>query len=339
MSRIGLIDFDGKIVNLALMKLSTHHKSQGHEVLLNDFTPNQVDKVFCSVIFDKDRAKAAELANVFPAIEFGGTGWDIAKTLPPEIENCLPDYDLYRAADIFPRINGIMTKAKKLAKAQTIVDAGIGFTTRGCVRTCGFCAVPKKEGPLRKVGSIGELVNPRSNVVIILDNNFTADPDVLEKLREIRDRQLVIDITQGIDIRTMTPDIARALAEVKHLRSIHYAWDLMPFERRVMEGIEVLSHYVKRWRHLCFTLVGYDTSFDEDMYRFRRLVELGIDPYVMIYNKKEFVRTKHLPFDALRLHHFARWVNGRIYTKCPDFDQYDRWANAQASHQPALLAI
>ena len=49
---------------------------------------------------------------------------------------------------------------------------------------------------------------------------------------------------------------------------------------------------------MCFMLVGYNTSFEEDMYRFRKLTEEKIDPYVMIYNK----------MDDTKLKHFARYI-------------------------------
>jgi len=324
--RIGLIDFDGRIPNLAIMKLSTYYKEQGATVLLNDFKPSDVDKVFCSVIFSKNRAKAERLAGIFPQVEFGGTGWDLTKTLPVNVESCQPDFDLYQMKDILPRLKGIMKATSKQEKCQTLLDAGIGFTTRGCVRSCAFCAVPKKEGALHSVGSIGDLLNPRSNVLILLDNNLTSDPDCLEKLRECKERNLTLDITQGIDVRFVTPEIAKALSEVKHLRSLHYAWDLMPFEQKVMEGIGSLLKHVKAWKHLCFTLVGFDTTFEEDMYRVRRLVEMNISPYVMIYNQNSDMRLKH----------FARWVNGRFYKSC-DFAQYTPWVRDQAGYMPSLL--
>lgn len=322
MKTIGLIDLDGKIPNLALMKLSTHFKSQGCNVILNDFTPDQVDEVHCSVIFTKNRNKALALAEKFPNIHFGGTGYDLTTILPSEVEACLPDFDLYQVKDLYPRVKGIMKQETRVAKVQTLLDAGIGFTTRGCIRKCDFCFVPKKEGKLHQVGEIGDLINPRSKNVIILDNNFTADPDVLEKLAEIKARDLTIDITQGIDVRLMSPEIAKALSEVKHLRHLHYAWDLMPFEHKVMDGIGILSKYVKVWRHLCFMLVGFDTSFEEDMYRLRKIAELGVSPYAMIFNQST----------DLRLKHFARWVNGRIYKVQPDFEQYEPWMRDRAAY-------
>lgn len=326
MERIGLIDFDGRIPNLALMKLATYHKERGATILLNDFKLSDVDRVFCSVIFTKNKAKAERLASVFPQIEFGGTGWNLNTTLPPDVEACRPDFDLYQTKDILPRLKGIMTAKSKQEKCDTLLNAGIGFTTRGCVRSCGFCMVPAKEGALHPVGSIGELLNPRSSTLILLDNNLTADPDCLEKLRECKERGLTLDITQGIDVRFVTPEIAKALSEVKHLRSIHYAWDLMPFENMVMQGIDALLKHVNAWKHLCFTLTGFNTTFEEDMYRVRRLIEMNISPYVMIYNQNS----------DLRLKHFARWVNGRFYKSC-SFEDYTPWVKSRASYSPELL--
>lgn len=322
MKRIGLIDFDGKIVNLALMKLSAYHKAQGYTVILNPANAAQIDKVYCSVIFSKNREKAAQLARVFPNIEFGGTGYSLEKALAPEIEAMKPDYDLYTVKDISARIGGIMTREKKEEKARQIVNAGIGFTSRGCVRSCSFCVVPTKEGGIKKVGEIKDLINPRSKTLILLDNNLTASPDCLDILREIKERNLTVDITQGIDVRTMTPEIAKALSGVKHLRSIHYAWDMTGHESAIMAGIETLSSYVKKWKHLCFTLVGFNSTFEEDFYRFRRLTATGVDPFIMVYNQSTDTRLKH----------FARWVNSRIYKVCPDFENYEPWKQARTSY-------
>ena len=335
--RILLIDFDGKLPNLALMKLSSWHKAQGDEVYLNSC--EKPDKVYISTLFTWNRPKVEKLLQVYPDAEVGGTGWDfiaendkwkgVSHDLPPEIEAMKPDYDLYTVMDIYERIKrGIGTKAGKMAKAKTIANAGIGLSSRGCIRDCcWYCIVRIKEGAFHQVAEISDLLNSRSNVLILLDNNLTADPDVIEKLHEIRDRGLTVDISQGIDIRLVTPEIAQASSEVKHFRSLHYAWDLMEFERQVREGIGILSASVKKWRHMCFMLTCYNTTFEEDVYRFRRIREMNIDPYVMPYNKA-YPSEKH--------HHFARWVNGRIYKKC-SFEEYKPWVKAQRNTQMSLF--
>jgi hypothetical protein len=160
--RIGLIDIDGKQTNVALMKLSAWHKAQGDAVILNPTSSAQVDCVYCSVLFTWNRPAALRLADVFPNIQYGGTGYDLTTTLPAEVETMRPDYDLYTVEVIEKRIKGIMTKERRRQKAEIIVNAGIGFTSRGCVRSCSFCAVPAKEGLLHSVGTLADLINPRS---------------------------------------------------------------------------------------------------------------------------------------------------------------------------------
>lgn len=323
---VNLIDFDGKIPNLALMKLSTAFKQNGDTVSLNA-NGGQYDAVVCSVLFTWNRDKASTLRTIYSNIIFGGTGWNITTTLPPEVEICKPDYDLYTADLLYPRIKGIMKQSTRMAKAQVLVDAGIGFTSRGCIRKCGFCVVPKKEGHLHQETEIKDIINPRSNVIILLDNNLTADPDCLEKLREIKERKLIVDITQGIDVRLMTPEIAKALSEVKHMRSIHYAWDFIQSENQVFKGLNILNRFVPRSKHMCFCLAGYDTTPEDDEYRFRKLVEAKIDPYIMIYNHVEDSRLKH----------WARWVNGRIYKTC-SFEEYKPWVKQRSSGELQFAA-
>lgn len=220
---IGLIDVDSKIPNLALMKISNYYKCLGEEV---EFVQEnkEYEKIYASTIFTRSKDKVEKLIEKYGNdIEVGGTGWDIKKELHSEIEKTRPDYDLYTVNEIANRMKGIMTKEKKLKKATEIVNAGMGFTSRGCIRNCGFCFVPTKEGKFRQETPISEIINPKSNIIILHDNNLTADPSCIDKLHEIRDRKLIVDINQGCDVRLMTEDIAKAMSEVKHLRSLHYA--------------------------------------------------------------------------------------------------------------------
>jgi hypothetical protein len=331
--KIGLIDYDSKIVNLAIMKLSAYYKEQGHQVVLNPFSPEGLDKTFVSVLFTQNKDKALELFSHYPNVEFGGTGYSLKVELPTEIESIRPDFNLYKAEDIFPRIaSRIATTETKMRSAQEIVDAGILYTTRGCIRKCAFCAVPEKEGSLRQVAAIEDGINPRSNRLILLDNNLTADPLVLSKLETIKRLGLHVDITQGIDVRLVDDAIAHALSEVKHMRSLHYAWDIPAAESIVLKGVKTLSAHVKTWRHLCYVLAGFNSTFEEDVMRVRKLHELGVTPYVMRYiNPHEYkvVKTPQTEYFKIRLGHFARWVNGKFFKTC-SFNEYRPWVNARA---------
>lgn len=328
--RIGLIDFGGKQVNLALMKLSAWHKQRGDTVILSNFQADEVDKVYISVLFDEYKERAFELAASYKDAVIGGTGWDLTTNLPVEVEACKPDYDLYTVEDIYPRLGGFRGKKgqeesnrkRKSQLAQEIVDSGIGFISRGCVRNCKFCAVPRKEGQLHKVNEISNILNPRSNIVTILDANITANPDIHSILDEIIERDLIVNLTQGLDIRTMTPDLAEKISKVrfygKGKGTIHYAWDLMSFEKMVVRGIKTLMQFVAKYRHMCYVLVGFDTTFEEDMYRVRRLQEFGIDPYIMRFHKND-----------IKTNHFTRWVMTHAYRRM-SFDEYWPWQKTKA---------
>lgn len=339
---IGLIDIDSKIPNLALMKISAFYKSVGEKVELvsllscrvkklknvGDIRKAAIDanrrysKIYASTIFTRSQY----IIDIFmdecgEKVEFGGTGsYNPQKQLLPEIDLMKPDYDLYTATEIASRITGIGTREHKFNKAVELVTAGHGFSSRGCIRNCPFCMVPKCEGCFHQAASISELLNPKSRILVLHDNNLTADPNCIDKLKEIRDRKLIVDINQGCDVRLIDDDIAKAMSEVDHLRSIHYAWDLLGFENQVLDGIKTLSKYIKPYRHMCFVLVGYNTTYEDDWYRCSKLMELGVDPYVMIYNENEK--------GDERLKHFARWVNSRIYKTCT-FAEYVPWKNAQ----------
>lgn len=315
--RIGLIQVDGKLPNLVLMKISTYYKAQGAQVEFVE-PKQEYDKVFASVLFTWNLATAMKICEDknFKEVDIGGTGYSLEKRLPDEIECCKPDYDLYTFERVKRMVRGgIQSETSLLKKAREVVDMGIGYTSRGCVRNCPFCNIREKEGYLRQYGEIKDLINPRSNVITMYDSNLTADPCCIEKLHEVRDRRLVLDISQGVDVRIMTDEIAVALSEVKHLRSLHYAWDLMSYEQQVMGGIKTLSNRVKTWRHMCFVLAGFNTTHEEDMYRAQTLISLGVSPYIMKFNKRK---------DDVRLNHFARWINGRFYRTCA-FKDYGPW--------------
>jgi hypothetical protein len=103
----------------------------------------------------------------------------------------------------------------------------------------------------------------------------------------------------------------------------------MGFEQQVMDGIKILSEHVKKWRHMCFMLTGYNTTFEEDMYRFEKLTEIGVKPYVMPYN---------LTYSTVKHHCFAGWVNSRKHTVC-SFDEFEPWVKAQGQYEQLKMSV
>ncbi|WP_066616817.1 hypothetical protein [Clostridium magnum] len=60
---------------------------------------------------------------------------------------------------------------------------------------------------MKHIAEIKDLINPKSNVLILHDKNLTADPSCIDKLNEIRDRKLAVHINQSCDVRLVNENI------------------------------------------------------------------------------------------------------------------------------------
>lgn len=81
-----LLQLDGKLPNLALMRLSAHLKQRGEMVEFRQIrSPRMLEQglfdeawsqVYASLIFDRTRPIAERLRTVYPTAVIGGTGWN-----------------------------------------------------------------------------------------------------------------------------------------------------------------------------------------------------------------------------------------------------------------------
>lgn len=199
---IGLIDVDSHgFPNLALMKLSAWHKLQGDTVeWYNPF--DHYDKVYMAKVFNFTEDYRQWITNTHQ-IEKGGTGYDLSKILPIDIDRVIPDYDLYNID-------------KKLA---------YGFLTRGCPNKCKWCIVPQKEGKMTPYMDIEEVAVNRRKNIILMDNNVLASDYGLQQIEKIVRLGLRVDFNQGLDARLVTDDIAKLLAKVKWIKRIRFGCD------------------------------------------------------------------------------------------------------------------
>jgi hypothetical protein len=234
--------------NLALMKLSGWHKELGDEVTLN-MPIMPCDHSYASVLFEKN-------VDMFMADEYGGPAFP-ESALPDEVNNVFPDYDLYP------------------------MDYSLGYTFRPCFRTCEFCKVPKMHHPDVKHHSIWEFHDPKFKKICLLNNNTFFDTQWKETFLEIWDADLTVIDENGYDLRLIDEERADCLRNTKFKGMIHYAWDLMKDEKRVLEGLKLAP------RGHVYVLIGYDTTEEEDIYRCQKIVDYGHDPYIMPFNQSK----------------------------------------------------
>ena len=296
--RIGLIDVDGhNFPNLALMKISAHHKKRGDDVEWW-WGFGKYDRVYMSKVFDE--TYSVDMAEPYNAREVikGGTGYGLNNKLPEEIEHEMPDYSIYY--DILPKSR----------------NTAYGFLTRGCPRGCEFCIVAEKEGRKSvRVAPLREWWNGQKNIKL-LDPNTLACKEHLEIIKELADSGAWVDFTQGIDARLLTDENIYALNAVK-TKMLHFAWDLPEQSDRVLRGLELYSKLGKmgmRERRV-YVLTNFNTTTEQDLYRIYKLKEMEFDPYVMIFDKPKAPRVTRL---------LQRWVNNKIiFRTCEKFEDFD----------------
>tara|TARA_Y100000310_G_C20510998_1_gene728852 strand:+ start:113 stop:1021 length:909 start_codon:yes stop_codon:yes gene_type:complete len=290
--KVGLYDVDSKIPNLALMKISQFHKQQGDDVeMYSPIWLDNYDKIYASKVFDFSDGSMILKDRMI----IGGTGWDIYSTLQPKFEYMNPDYSLYK------------------------YKHSIGFTMRGCRFNCKFCVVPEKEGRPKPYNTIDEIWNNRdSDFIVLLDNDFFGNPEWAERIKEIKDYNLKVNFSQGLNIRIITDEQVKALTSVKFRtisgkkKYIHFAWDKIKDEKLIDEGIQrCFNNGLKPDQMSFYVLIGYDTTPEEDIHRVMKLRNYGCNPYVMPYNKEDLYQKK-----------FARWVNHKAIFKSVEWNDY-----------------
>ena len=304
--RIGLIDVDGhNFPNLALMRISSYHKSKGDTVewWWSDFF--HYDIVYISKVFSyRYTPDVSEPLNADKVIR-GGTGYAIRfengleifdtanhNDLPPEIERMFPDYSLY------PQYR-----------------FAVSMTSRGCPRRCPFCHVTAKEGRHAvKVADVSDFWNGQKEIRV-LDPNITACPDKRDLMRQYRETGALIDFTQGLDIRPLDEEDVADINAMR-LRNVHFAWD-NPSED-LSKKFEWYAKVGKKNKHgrydTVYCLTNFNSTMEENLYRIYTLRDLGFDPYVTVYDKM------NAPKEIKRL---RRWVNNPlIFRSTKKFEDY-----------------
>ena len=174
------------------------------------------------------------------------------------IEDLVPDY-------------GIL---KQVEYSYPVRDAYFAYTSRGCVRKCHFCGVPRLEGAQRDTESLTQFVKDIEKLygvkkdLILMDNNVVASPRFKEIIAEIRGLGFVpgaklargntqvqrrVDFNQGVDARILCKDpmYLRELATVC-IKPLRIAFDHLglkkPYEQAVRyaaaHGLTELSNYM-----------------------------------------------------------------------------------------------
>lgn len=129
-----------------------------------------------------------------------------------------------------------------------------------------------------------------------------------------------VSLNQGINVRLIHKEGAEMLAKLKYRddqfksKRIYTAWDNRKDEEIFLRGINIMFDAGIRPSHIMvYFLIGYwpGETIDDIMFRFRKMLELGLTPYPMVYDNLN-----------LELKKFQRWVIRRYYQFVP-WEKYD----------------
>lgn len=274
--------------NLALMKLSAWYKQNGDSV--EWWNPLLTyDRVYSSKVF----TFTPECAYLPENTVKGGTGYGIMDELPPEIDAMRPDYGIY------PKC-----------------DHAIGFLTRGCIRHCPWCIVPKKEGHIRRYSTWQDIKRPDSRDIVFMDNNVLASEWGLSQIEDMGGKDVRVDFNQGLDARLITPEVAQMLSRLKWIRFIRMSADTDAMLNVVLGAIDRLqSCGVKAYRVFVYVLVQDIESAER---RAMALREAGAEVFAQPY--RDFTNNIEPSEEQRR---FARWVNHKaIFKSVARFEDY-----------------
>ena len=174
------------------------------------------------------------------------------------IEDAIPDYSIL----------------DQITYKYPVHDAYFAYASRGCVRKCSFCGVPKLEGDLYDMPSLTTIVKgieklhgPKKDLVL-MDNNIVASARFKDIIAEIRDLGFHagatltrgrskalrrVDFNQGVDARILCKDpmFLREMATIC-IKPLRIAFDHLglkkPYEQSIRfardSGLRDLSNYM-----------------------------------------------------------------------------------------------
>ena len=280
---------------LGLLKLASLHKARKDSVLLvrgcQEVYPAP-DVVYLTSLFTYSWKPVHEAANyyrlLYPGarIVLGG----IYATLMPEHA---------RLADVDEVHEGLFLNAERYRPDFSLVPdwkSSVMFGTRGCIRKCAFCAVPRLEGKTWGPSEgITDLVYPGHEKIVLWDNNILGVSNWRVVVAELRELGMEVDFNQGLDARLITEEVARELSSLR-INPIRMAYDI-PGERKALErAIPALEAAgLNRRRMIVYTLYNFTDTPEDFLSRVVDLLSWGVVSYPMRYEPlNSLVKNKYV---------------------------------------------
>lgn len=194
------------------------------------------------------------------------------------------------------------------------------FTSRGCIRNCPWCVVPRAEGGIREIPDF-------IPATMVHDNNFpaTSEAHQVRAIERLRSAVKRVDFDQAWDAR-LFDQWHLSLYRKANPTCWRFAFDFMGIEPEIVRvcGLLKRAGLLNRSKVTIFALVGFGEGWEKDVYRAQRIAELGASPFVMKYVPLN-ADTKDSPArgwpDSAQLTQLARYYNiPQVWTSHADLE-------------------
>jgi len=302
---------------LGLLKLSSYHKNLGDTTELVRGTTAKIsedpDIVYVTSLFTWAWKPVWEAIRFYSRLFPNSELW-----LGGLYASLMPDHAALSGIEPNRIFKGIFCKVEDLCPDYSLVpewnekvSASIIFSSRGCIRSCTYCAVPRIEGKLNtEKHTIKHLIWPGHKRVILFDNNFLASSGWENILNEIEELDLRVDFNQGLDARLISEKVAERISQIKIDRFVRLSYDYLSMRPYVRKAIDLLkSHGIDGRNILVYALYNF-TDDPEDLFkRIKDTLQWGAVSYPMRFqptntlSKNTYIAPK---WDAIRLNAVQR---------------------------------
>ena len=272
-----LVEADVKRIapNLAMMKFATWAERNGHtsEYVIGEVVPKTTpDMVLMSCIFSfysKTYKETFEhYRKLFPKASFkvGGAFPTLNKRW---FNENIPFAEVHEGMN--PEIEDLPLKYSIATWSNKIV----GYSSRGCVNKCKYCAVPQLEGGMSSSESIKpmidnglkEIKNPTG--IVLYDNNFTEHQYFDKICDELETYNLPLDI-HGLHVSSFTEHMAERFARLKwgaqHEKGtayLRFSFDFIGYEKHILRALRLVEKYKIKAGFFCYMLFNWTDSPDD----------------------------------------------------------------------------
>lgn len=326
-----------KFPPLGLMKISTYHKKLGDNVKFvkgyysiqsecGDTLQNTIwDRIYISTLFTYNWKITVDTIKWYKWLMRD----DISKIYVGGVLASLMTDELWEETGVYPRI-GCLTNSNMLEDDNEYViddmvpdyslfddspnqygllDSYIGYSTRGCIRKCSFCGVPKLEPKFIDYKNIKsytdeiERSHGKKQHLVLLDNNVLASHRFKDIIHDIRDagfskdaklnnRLRYVDFNQGVDTRLLTEEKIKLLATIA-INPLRIAFDNIKEENKYSKSVQLAAE--NNIRNLSnYILYNYKDTPEDFWKRLKINIDLNKKYDLKIYS----FPMKYIPLNA-----------------------------------------